>query len=288
LRREIDRLQSGTAQDQKLLDAAGKAQAEHATPLPAHYAGWQQHVATCDTRITQGWAKYERRNTELAHLAANLLIVLATLYNCRLIVGENLSTLQTIGRGRGVRGRFRNWRNNSQVRGALWHVLRYTCYLSGISARTVAPEGTTHTCPLCHQPRAPLPPRLRQTARKQAQDWGPWLCSANPGCGWNGARDYAASLNIAAVSMALLIHDCATAEYAGFRMTSPKVKPCSYSGQGGALLLRLQGITPRPKEGTHVYYAGWSYTLRVCTSQRNPTLSWLCTAQFRKRLLLRA
>ena len=44
-------------------------------------------------------------------LAANLLILLALLHDCRLICGENLTTLKTIGRGRGVRGRFRNWRN---------------------------------------------------------------------------------------------------------------------------------------------------------------------------------
>ena|SRR5258708_6335155 len=99
---------------------------------------------------------------------------------------------------------------------------------------------------------------------------------------------YAASLNIAALGSAFLVHYCETEEYSGFRMTSAEVKPCSYSGRGGAPLLRLQGITPRPKEGKHVYYAGWSYTLRLCTSQRHPTLSWLCTAQFRKRLLLRA
>jgi len=40
--------------------------------------------------------KYERRNKELAHLASNLLILLATLYNCRIIVGENLTTLKTL------------------------------------------------------------------------------------------------------------------------------------------------------------------------------------------------
>lgn len=287
LRREIDRLKSCKDQYQDLINAAGKAKAEQATPFPAHYEGWKQHVAECETRIKQCWLKYERRNKELAHLASNLLILLATLYNCRIIVGENLTTLKTIGQGRGVRGRFRNWRNNSQVRGELWRVLFYKCSLSGIRARTVEPAGTTHTCPHCHQPARTFASPA-QADRKMARDWGPWLCCENPGCGWNGARDYAASLNIAALGMAFLIHYCETEEYSGFRMTSPEVKPCSYSGQGGAPLLRLQGITPRPKEGKHVYYAGWSYTLRLCTSQRNPTLSWLCTAQFRKRLLLSA
>jgi hypothetical protein len=35
----------------------------------------------------------------LAHLASNLLILLALLYDCRLICGENLTTLKTEGRG---------------------------------------------------------------------------------------------------------------------------------------------------------------------------------------------
>src|SRR5260221_12431962 len=96
--------------------------------------------------------KYEKRNRELAHLASNLLILLALLYDCRLICGENLTTLKTIGQGRGVRGRFRNWRNNSQVRGELWRSLRYKCYLLGIRCRAVEARGTTHTCPRCLTP----------------------------------------------------------------------------------------------------------------------------------------
>ena len=144
------------------------------------------------TRIKQCWKQYERRNKELAHLASNLLILLATLYDCRLICGENLTTLKTMGRGRGVRGRFRNWRNNSQVRGELWRVLTYKCYLAAIRTRTMNAFGTTHTCPHCHQlARTFASPS--QTDRKKAQDWGPWLCCENPACLWNGARDYAAS-----------------------------------------------------------------------------------------------
>jgi hypothetical protein len=98
------------------------------------------------------WKTYERRNRELAHLASNLLILLALLSDCRLICGENLTTLKTEGRGRGVRGRFRNWRNNTTVRGELWRVLKYKCHLLGMRARQVEPRGTTHTCPHCGNP----------------------------------------------------------------------------------------------------------------------------------------
>ena len=197
------------------------------------------------------------------------------MYDCRIIVGENLTQLKTIGRG--VRGRFRNWRNNSQVRGELWRCLSYKCYLAGMRTRTVEPRGTTHTCPRCLKPaRTFASPAVSD--RKKAQEWGPWLCCENPDCLWNGARDYAASLNIAALGMAFLIHFCEMGTYSRFRMTSKEVKTLFLQGAG-----RCSTV-----EGKHVYYAGWSYTLRLCMSQRNPTLSWLCTSQYRKRLIQRA
>ena len=284
LRREIDRLKACREQYQQLIASAEQAHREHQTPLPAHYAGWQQHVGRYDARIKQCWKKYERRNKELAHLASNLLILLALLYDCRLICGENLTTLKTIGRGRGVRGRFRNWRNNSQVRGELWRVLKYKCHLAGIRARTVEPRGTTHTCPRCHRPARTFASPSSED-RKKANDWGPWLCCENPDCLWNGARDYAASLNIAALGMALLVTFCETGQYTGFRMTSKQVKAVSYSGTVAARLSLPQGMNPRPSEGKHVYYAGWSFTLGLCTSQPNPVLSVLSTSQLRKHVL---
>jgi putative transposase len=237
-----------------------------------------------DAWIKQCWKKYERRNRELAHLASNLLILLALLSGCKLICGENLSTLKTIGRGRGVRGRFRNWRNNSTVRGEVWRVLSYKCYVAGIRTRQVEPRGTTHTCPHCHAPARTFASPSKAD-RKKANDWGPWLCCENPACGWNGARDYAASLNIAALGIAFLMTFRETGKYVGFRMTSQEVKSCSYIGQGAMLLSPSQGIKPRPSEGKHVYYAGWSHSLRLCTSQLKTTLSVLSTSQLRKRVL---
>ena len=41
--------------------------------------------------------------------------------------------------------------------------------------------------------------------RTKAIEWGAWLCCSNPTCLWNGARDYAASLNIARLGLAFLI-----------------------------------------------------------------------------------
>ena len=284
LRRDIDRLKACRDRYATLVKQAKKARDEQETCLPAHFEGWQAQVRAYEVRIKACWKTYERRNREMAHLASNLLILFALLHDCRLICGENLTTLKTIGRGRGVRGRFRNWRNTTTVRGEVWRVLKYKCHLLGIRARQVEPRGTTHTCPRCHQPArtfaSPSP-----SDRKKALDWGAWLCCENPACGWNGARDYAASLNIAALGMAFLISYCETGTYTGFRMTSKQVKPCSYSGQGATRLLLSQGITPRPKEGKYVYYAGWSYSIALRTSQPNAILSVLSTSQFRKHLL---
>src|SRR3989442_12611960 len=78
--------------------------------------------------ISRCWRKYEARNNDLGHLAANILLVLSTAFNCQLIAGESLKSMKSAGRGRGAKGRWRNWRNNSQVRGDLWRILRYKCF----------------------------------------------------------------------------------------------------------------------------------------------------------------
>ena len=284
LRREIDRLKACKATYEALLQHATTAQQEHQTPLPGHFPCWQGKVDAYNARITQCWKTYSRRNRELAHLAANLLILFAVLHDCQLIVGENLTTLKTVGRGKGVRGRFRNWRNNTTVRGELWRVLNYKCYLLGLRARQVEPGGTSHTCPRCHQPadtyRSPAP-----QDRSNAVEWGAWLCCSSPSCGWNGSRDYAASLNIAALGMAFLTTYQQTKRYASYRLTSKEVNSCSYSRQEATLLLPSQGITPRPKEGKHVSYAGWSFSVSLRTAHPHHTLALLSTAQLRQRVV---
>jgi len=284
LRREIDRLKACRDRSALLVKQALKAKEEQGAPLPTHFPGWQERVNAYSARIKTCWKKYERRNRELAHLASNLLILLALLCDCRLICGENLTTLKTEGRGRGVRGRFRNWRNNTTVRGELWRVLKYKCHLLGIRARQVEPRGTSHTCPHCHQPaRTYASPA--QTDRKKSIKWGAWLCCSNPTCLWNGARDYAASLNIARLGMAYLVTYHETKRYVSYRMTSSEVKPASYTGAGATLLLPSQGFTARPSEGKHMYYAGWSYSVALRTSRPKKMLAVLSTSQLRKYVL---
>jgi putative transposase len=111
------------------------------------------------------------------------------------------------------------------------------------------------------------------------------LCCDNPKCLWNGARDYAASLNIARLGLAYLVTYHTTKRYQAYRMTDSSVKPASYTGADATLLLPSQGITPRPHEGKYIYYAGWSYSTSLRTSQAKSLLAVLSTARLRKYLL---
>ena len=63
------------------------------------------------------------------------------------------------------------------------------------------------------------------------------------------------------------------------------LKPVSYTGTGATLLLPSQGITPRPREGKHVCYAGWSFSLALRTSRPTGVVAVLSTAHLRKHVL---
>ena len=157
-------------------------------------ASYQEEIRRC-------WRLYEARNRELAHLAANLLLLFARVWGCSLICGERLSTLTSTGHGRGVRGRWRNWRNNTTIRAEIWRIVRYKCHLLGIRFRSETPDGTSHTCPHCGKPaRTYRSPRLQH--RDKPVKWGRWLCCAH--CGFNGDRDYCAALNIARLGIAFV------------------------------------------------------------------------------------
>jgi hypothetical protein len=168
-------------------------------------------------------------------------------------------------------------------------VLKYKCYLLGIRLRDVPAGGTTHTCPHCHQPAHTYRSPARSDQEK-AEHWAPWLICRNPACRWNGARDYAASLNIARLGMAFLVTYHATRRYVSYRMTDSQklVKPVSYTGAGATLLLPSQGLTTRPTPGKCVSYAGWMASIALRTSQPKNVLALLSTSQLRKRVLLRA
>ena len=159
---------------------------------------------------------------------ANVLLLLATVQGCSLIAGKSVKSLKSTGRGRDAQGRWRNWRNNAQIRGELWRVLRYKCYLAGIRLEWQQPRKTSRTCPHCGEPadtyRSP-------TEREQKQDWGAWLWCDH--CGWNGARDYAAALNIARLGAHFITHYLQTDWFSHASIADTAVKPLSYMGSGG-------------------------------------------------------
>ena len=206
------------------------------------------------------WRKYGARNRDLAHLAANILLLLANVWEVELIAGESLKSLKTTGRGRSAKGRWMHWRNNSQIRGELWRCLRYKCFLSGMRLEWQQPKDTSHTCPRCGRPAQTY---ASPSHLSPAVDAGAWLnCSA---CGWNGARDYAAAVNIARLGIAFIEQRLQTGCISHpYIMETEKVKnSASYIGAG--LALRLPPTSPRGRlfEAGEMYINGWIKTVTL-------------------------
>jgi putative transposase len=246
-RRHIDRLKSKVARLSARRDQfpVGDQRRE---PSERKLAILRRELARC-------WRKYEARNNDLAHLAANILILLATVWGAELISGESLKSLKSEGRGKSARGRWVRWRNNSQIRGALWRCLRYKCFLSGMHLAWQHPRGTTHTCPHCGKPANTY---ASPALDAPVLDSGAWLrCVA---CGWNGARDYAAAINIALLGVAFLKQSLQSSPAKqDDRPTMTKKGLNSESYRGSGLALRLPPTSPRGRliESGKLFVNGW-------------------------------
>jgi hypothetical protein len=231
-------------------------------------AVYQEEIRRC-------WRLYEARNHELAHLAANLLLLFARVWGCQAICGERLSTLKSTGRGRGVRGRWRNWRNNTTIRAEIWRILRYKCHLLGIRFRSETPDGTSHTCPHCGEPartfRSPRPKH-----RAEPVKWGRWLCC--PQCGFNGDRDYCAALNIARLGIAFLTSMQRTGQGESFSVTEiVSVKPCPYMAHDAVALFPPHTDPHRLMDSGKLYINGWKKSVTLRSSYATPVLLGLCS-----------
>lgn len=265
LRRQIDQLKAKVARLEQRRD-------RFPTDDPRRRPS-EEALLILRREISQCWRKYEARNNDLAHLAANLLLVLATTFDCQLIAGESLKTLKSAGRGRDTQGRWRNWRNNSQVRGELWRVLKYKCFLAGVRLEWQQPRHTSHVCPRCgsqaHTFRSPA-------HLEQAQDWGAWLCCSNPACLWNGSRDYAASLNIARLGATLIRSAQTMGKVVHPSVLHSSVQPVSYIGTWAAL--RFPPPVPRGRllHAGRVYCNGWCASVRLRSSYATPIMLRLC------------
>jgi putative transposase len=262
-RRHIDRLKSKVA---KL-----EAQRDHFQVGDKRREPSERKLAMLRREIASCWRKYEARNNDLAHLAANILILLATVWQADLIAGESLKSLKSTGHGRSAKGRWVRWRTNSQIRGALWRCLRYKCHLSGLRLAWQYPKGTTHTCPQCGKPADTYasPGHLSKVV-----DSGAWLhCLA---CGWNGARDYAAAINIALLGVAFLKQYLQTGQDDHPTMTEKPLNSASYIGAG--LALRLPPTTSRGclTPSGKMYVNGWLKSVTLHSALSRETMLRLC------------
>jgi putative transposase len=234
----------------------------------------ERKLAILRREIARCWRKYEARNNDLAHLAANILILLATVWGAELISGESLKSLKSEGRGKSVRGRWVRWRTNSQIRGALWRCLRYKCHLAGMHLAWQHPRGTTHTCPHCGKPANTY---ASPALDAPVLDAGAWLrCFA---CGWNGARDYAAAINIALLGVAFLkqaLQSSPSQRDDRPTMTQKGLNSESYSGSG--LALRLPPTSPRGRliESGKMFVNGWVNSVTLHSALPPDTMLRLC------------
>jgi putative transposase len=231
--------------------------------------------ALYEEEIRRCWRLYEARNRELAHLVANPLLLFASVWGCSLICGERLSTLKATGRGRGVRGRWRNWRNNTTIRAEIWHILRYKCHLVGIRFRSETPDGTSHTCPHCgEQARTYRSPRSHH--RADPVKWGRWLWCAH--CGFNGDRDYCAALNIARLGIGFVTSMQRTGQGKAFSVTEiVSVKPCPYMAHGAVPLFPPHTDPHRLMDSGKLYINGWKKSVTLRSSYATPVLLRLCS-----------
>jgi putative transposase len=266
-RRHIDRLKQKVAQLEARRDQfpIGDRRRE---PSERKLAVLRREIARC-------WRKYEARNNDLAHMAANMLMLLATVWEAELIAGESLKSLKSEGRGKSARGRWVHWRNNSQIRGALWRCLRYKCHLSGLHLAWQRASGTTHTCPHCGKPAHTY---ASPALDSKPLESGAWLrCFA---CGWNAARDYAAAINIALLGVATLLQDNAHAEQRNPpkrpTMTTKKdLNSESYTGSG--LALRLPPTPSRGCfDGGKMFVNGWLKSVSLHSALSQDTMLRLC------------
>jgi putative transposase len=263
-RRQIDELKKKVAIYEQERDALPE---EH-----AKRTWYTQRLALYRREIDRCWRKYEQRNRALAHLASNVLLLLCQVHGCSLLSMESLKTLKSTGRGKGVRGRWRNYGNNSTIRGEIWRLLRYKCHLLGLRFHTEAPRGTSHTFPRCgHAAKTYRSPSDRAAAVK----WGRWMfCDTYS---YNADRDYCASVNIARLGVAYLTQMKQTGKARSCSISDPLVKPVPYTGTGSALLLPPMSSHARPiRSGKICYYAGWPDSIFLQSSQPKAVFLRLC------------
>ncbi|QBD80236.1 transposase [Ktedonosporobacter rubrisoli] len=255
-RQQIDQLKAAVARQEAHLSRLKEGDARREV-CQRKLKRWRREISLC-------WKKYENRNHDLAHLAANVLLLLAAVTGCSLIVGESLKSMKSQGRGRDTKGRWRNWRNNTQVRGEIWRVLKYKCFMTGMHLEWQQPRATSHTCPRCGKPAQTY---TSSEHLGKVIAWGAWLWCHH--CGWSGSRDYAASLNIARLGAAWLKE--AQRQKRLMRIHHPQIQenhvnPVCYMLAGSPL--RFPARSPRAclHDAAKMYINGWTHSVTLHSS----------------------
>ena len=138
--------------------------------------------------IAKKWNKFRQIGKQLSHLASNVIVEIAKVYNCSKIYVEWLGSLKSKKKSRTL-----NWKINSQVRQQIYEKVEYKASLYGISLeRPVNAGWTSQFCPKCGKRGYHVKASDRLDERKKSGGW--FYC---PACGYNADRDYVACQNIA-------------------------------------------------------------------------------------------
>jgi transposase len=137
--------------------------------------------------IAKRWRKYRAINKSLTHLASNIAIIIAKIYNCSGIYIEWLKSLKSKNKSRQL-----NWIINNTVRQAIYDKLAYKAKLAGITLhKPIPPNYTSQYCPRCGGKGFHTKSSDTNIKRKF---YGWFKC---PHCSFNADRDYVACCNLA-------------------------------------------------------------------------------------------
>lgn len=195
--------------------------------LPRNSSLWKKY----NREIARGWRKFRSIQHELAHLASNVVVLVAQVYNCSEIYVEWLKSLKSQKFSHNL-----NWVINTTVRQAIYEKVEYKARLVGIKLkRPVQPYGTSQYCPRCGK-KGIHTKSAHHTEEVKSGGW--FFC---PTCRYNADRDYVACCNLARKVLYGNLRDLS-------KGISYKAVPISDS------LFRQSKL---PRERLHRHLSGW-------------------------------
>jgi len=137
--------------------------------------------------IARRWRKYRAINKSLAHLTANVIVLIAKIYNAE-VYFEWLKSLRSKNKSKKL-----NWLINSTIRQVIYDNVHYKAKLLGVKVnKPLPPAYTSQYCPRCgkkgHHIKAP------DCKDQISKKYGWFVCQH---CGFNADRDYVGCCNLA-------------------------------------------------------------------------------------------